>query len=718
MKKKLINLLIVESPTKAKTISHFLEKDYMIESSFGHVRDLPKTRLGVDVEHDFAPTYLVPKKAKEHVLRLLEKAAKADAIYFATDSDREGEAIAWHISQILKTKGEAKRIIFHEITKDAILEALKNPRDINQDLVDAQQTRRILDRLVGYKLSPLLWKKVVRGLSAGRVQSVAVRLTVEREREIRAFKTQEYWTIAGTFGKKEDAAGAIFPAGLIEYQGKKLEKFDIPAKANADEMVVLLNTFDYEVNAVNERETRKKPLPPYRTSTLQQDAHNRLGFSSKQTMVLAQQLYEGVHLGTRGATGLITYMRTDSTTLANKFIVQSKKYLEERFGERYSFAKPRIFKNKTKGAQEAHEAIRPTDIALEPDLIKEHLDPRQHRLYTLIWQRALASLMPEAVMKNTVIDIKGSNGNDNAILRANGTRIVFDGFLKIYPAKVEETELPQLGEKETLRLHSMEGKQHFTEPPPRYNDASLVKELEKLGIGRPSTYAPTLETIVDRGYVERDLEKRFNPTDMGELVNDLLEKHFPNIVDYNFTAQMEKNLDMIAEKKVPWVSVIRDFYDPFAKQLEIKYKEIDKKELVETETDRQCPLCKKRALVIRMGRFGKFIGCPGYPECKYTEPIAKDTGDGSSVTPGETTPPPLCPNCKVALVRKEGRFGQFFGCPNYPACKHTERGGEKLNIPCPECKVGEIVIKRSRKGRIFYGCNRYPECTYATWKKP
>ncbi len=711
-------LLIVESPTKAKTISHFLDSDYAVESSFGHVRDLPKTRLGVDVEHDFSPTYLVPKKAKEHVKRLLEKAEKADAIYYATDSDREGEAIAWHISQLLKTRGSPLRITFHEITKEAILEALQNPRDINLDLVDAQQARRILDRLVGYKLSPLLWKKVVRGLSAGRVQSVAVRLVVEREREIKAFKTQEYWTIAGIFGTTKDTSSDDFSADLIEYQEKKLEKFDIPSKSRAGEISETLKKLDFAVETVSEREVRKKPLPPYRTSTLQQDAHNRLGFSSKQTMVLAQQLYEGVHLGDRGSTGLITYMRTDSTSFANKFIVQSKKYLEDKFGKPYSFEKPRIFKNKTKGAQEAHEAIRPTDITLEPDIMKEHLDPRAHRLYTLIWQRALASLMPDAIMKNTSIDITGSGGDDHATLRANGASLIFDGFLKIYPVKVAEADLPHLAEKQTLFLRDLEEKQHFTEPPPRYNDASLVKELEKRGIGRPSTYAPTLETIVIRRYVERDPEKRFKPTDMGELVNDLLLQHFPNIVDYDFTAQMEKNLDMIAEKKVPWVSVIRDFYDTFSKQLEIKYQEIDKKELTETKTDRLCPLCKKQMLIVRMGRFGQFIGCPGYPECKYTEPIAADANDEEKGDSAKTAPAPLCPDCKIALIRKEGRFGQFFACPNYPSCKHTEKIEQKLNIACPECGVGQIVVKRSRKGRTFYGCNRYPECSYATWKKP
>src|SRR3989338_8963622 len=706
-------LLIVESPTKAKTIAHFLPSGYSVESSFGHVRDLPKTRLGVDVDHDFAPTYLVPKKAKEHVQKLIEKAQKADTIYFATDGDREGEAIAWHISDLLKIKGNEKRIIFHEITKDAILEAIENPREINHDLVDAQQARRILDRIVGYKLSPLLWKKVARGLSAGRVQSVAVRLIVEREREIRAFKQQEYWTITGLFAKINSENATEFPASLIEYQSKKLEKFDISKKKKADEITEELKKLSYKVHDVSEREVRKNPLPPYRTSTLQQDAHNSLGFSSKQTIMLAQQLYEGVHLGNhRGATGLITYMRTDSTTLANKFIVQAKNYLEERFGNSYSFTKPRVFKNKAKGAQEAHEAIRPTDIALEPDAIKEHLDPRQYRLYTLIWQRALGSLMPSAIMKSTAIDIIGNEGS--ALFRATGNRIVFDGFLKIYPAKVEEVELPKVSKQEPINLSNVEPKQHFTEPPPRYNDASLVKELEKRGIGRPSTYAPTIETVVNRRYVERDEEKRFCPTEMGELVNNLLEKHFPNIVDYNFTAEMEENLDAIAEKHVPWTSVVSDFYGPFAKQLKIKYEEIDNKELLETKTDTVCPSCKKHNLIIRMGKFGKFLGCPGFPECAYTEAIA----DTHGAIENNATPAPICPNCKVAMIRKDGRFGQFFGCPNYPDCKHTERIEHKLNMHCPECETGEIVIKRSRKGKTFYGCNKYPECKYASWKKP
>ncbi len=503
---------------------------------------------------------------------------------------------------------------------------------------------------------------------------------------------------------------------LIEYQSKKLEKFDISTKEKADEITEELKKLNYKVRDVSEREVKKNPLPPYRTSTLQQDAHNRLGFSSKQTMLLAQQLYEGVHLGNhRGATGLITYMRTDSTILANKFIVQAKNYLEENFGNSYSFTKPRVFKNKAKGAQEAHEAIRPTDITLEPDAIKEHLDPRQYRLYTLIWQRALGSLMPSAIMKSTTIDIIGNKGS--ALFRATGNRIVFDGFLKIYPAKVEEVELPKISKQEPLNLSNVEPKQHFTEPPPRYNDASLVKELEKGGIGRPSTYAPTIETVVDRQYVERDEEKRFYPTEMGELVNNLLEKHFPNIVDYNFTAEMEENLDAIAWKHVPWASVVSDFYRPFAKQLKIKYEEIDNKELLETKTDTVCPLCKKHNLIIRMGKFGKFLGCPGFPECAYTEAIA-DTHGAHGVIENNSAPVPTCQNCKVAMIRKDGRFGQFFGCPNYPDCKHTERIERKLNMHCPECETGEIVIKRSRKGKTFYGCNKYPECKYASWKKP
>ncbi len=712
-----MNLIIVESPTKAKTISHFLGKDFDIESSFGHLRDLPKSKLGVDIEHNFAPTYEVPKKAAAHVKTLIEKAQKADVIYYATDGDREGEAISWHIDELFNEKKNMPkkrlRIIFHEITKSALMEALEHPSKINNNLVNAQQTRRILDRLVGYKLSPFLWKKVMRGLSAGRVQSVTVRLVVDREREIRAFKKQEYWTIDALFNKKTGEKEP-FSASLHSYNTKKLDKFAISRELEAEDMRKTLEKLHYAVSSIAVKEARKKPFPPFRTATLQQDAHSKFGFSIKQTMMLAQKLYEGVHLGhTKGSTGLITYMRTDSTALANKFIVQAKNYLETTLGAKYSFEKPRIFKNKAKGAQEAHEAIRPTDITHTPEFVKPFLEPREHKLYSIIWQRALASLMGDAIINNTIVEIEGKQGDTTAIFRAVGARVMFDGFLKIYPMKVNENELPKLEANEPLSLEKMSADQHFTEPPPRYNDASLVKELEKRGIGRPSTYAPTLETIITRRYVERDDQKRFFPTEIGELVNDLLEKHFPNIVDYNFTAEMENSLDDIAEKGTSWTQVLENFYTPFAATLKKKSDEVDKKSITQEETTIPCPLCGK-FLVSKIGRFGKFFACSGYPECKHTQPLESDVAENAALMPDA----PECDKCKVKMIIKEGRYGKFFACPNYPSCKNTHKIEQKINMICDECKKGDIVVKKTKKGRIFYGCNRYPDCSYASWKKP
>ena len=648
-------LVIVESPTKAKTISRFLGKNFIIESSYGHIRDLPSSQLGIDVEKDFEPKYIIPRKKSKIVKELKAKAKKSDVIILATDEDREGEAIAWHLAAALGLTNP-KRIVFHEITKAAIETALENPRELDNNLVNAQQARRVLDRLVGYKLSPFLWKKIMRGLSAGRVQSVALRLITERERERQNFKKEEYWTIGGIFETKKNES---FPASLIEYDGKALEKFSIKTESQAKTIARALKKDSWHAEGVEKRRLERSPYAPFTTSTLQQEASRRLRLSAKQTMMFAQQLYEGVDTG-EGPVGLITYMRTDSTNVSKESQYQAKEYLEKNLGKEYSLASPRVFSKKSKGAQEAHEAIRPSDVFKTPESLEKYLDARQLKLYELIWRRFLASQMPNAIFNSTAIDVRGSKG----LFRATGQTMTFDGFLKIWPSKSEETELPHVAEKEALICESIDPEQHFTEPPPRYSEAMLVKTLEKFGIGRPSTYAPTMSTIVERGYVTKDQDRRFVPTEIGFMVNDMLVEHFPEIVNIEFTAHMEEELDFIAEGKMQWIPVIREFYDPFAKHLAEKYEIVEKKNMIE-ETDEICEKCSK-PMIIRHGRFGRFLACSGFPECKNTK----------------TLKPP------------------------------------SLGIKCPECREGDLVERRTRQRRIFYGCSRYPDCKYATWKRP
>jgi len=594
------NLVIVESPTKAKTISKFLGKDFIIESSFGHVRDLPKSKIGVDLE-TFEPQYEIPARSKKRVTELKKLAKDAGIIYFATDEDREGEAISWHLAEVLKTPPEKiKRIVFHEITEEALLHALKNPRDIDIRLVDAQQTRRILDRLVGYKLSPLLWKKVARGLSAGRVQSVAVRLIVEREREIQAFNAQEYWSIEASFKSEKNKESFLAKLALIN--GKTIDKLEIQNQQQADEIIKNLENASYIVSDVERKETKKNPLPPFTTSTLQQEANRRLGFSAKQTMMLAQQLYEGIELGHSGAVGLITYMRTDSINLAEKFLQEAQGYIVNTFGKNYTDG-PRRFKGKSKLAQEAHEAIRPTNANLSPANVKDHLEARQFKLYQLIWQRALASQMTAAVIDSTKIDILAEK--TPYTFRANGSTIRFDGFLKVYPTATKENLLPTLEIKEKVELEKLNPEQHFAQPPARYSEATLVKVMEEYGIGRPSTYAPTISTIQDRGYVEKE-EKRLKPTDIAFLVNDLLVEHFPNVVDYQFTAEMENDLDEIADGSKKWKPVLKDFWVPFDKNLKEKEASLKKSDVLSVHELGIDPKTKK-PIYVRMGRFGPFV---------------------------------------------------------------------------------------------------------------
>lgn len=648
-------LVIVESPTKAKTISKFLGKGYTVLSSFGHVRDLPKSTLGVDTEKDFTPKYVIPTKQRKNVNALKKAAKDADEILFATDEDREGEAISWHLSEILEVPEEkVKRIAFHEITKHAVEEALANPRPINAKLVEAQQARRILDRLVGYELSPFLWHKVRRGLSAGRVQSVAVRLIVERERERDAFESEEYWSIEALLSKDKTE----FESKLHSVGGEKLDKLAIKTESAAEKILGELKGAEYKVAEVKKTEKKRKAPTPFTTSKLQQDANNKLGFSAKKTMMVAQQLYEGLEIGEEGSVGLITYMRTDSLNLSDKFRADAKEYLTKELGSEYH--KANEFKTKSKGAQEAHEAIRPTEAARSPESIKEHLSGDQFKVYELIWRRSLASQMPEAVFDATTVNIEA----DKYLFRATGSVIKFDGFLKVYNEKQKQSLLPDLEKGDLVDLVKIEPKQHFTEPPARYTDASLVKALEEHEIGRPSTYAPTIHTIISRGYVERDDRKHLFPTEVAKTVTDMLLEHFKDIVDLEFTAKMEDNLDAIAVGKVEWVPLLKTFYGPFHENLEIKEKEVEQRKPADIPTDVKCEKCGK-PMVIKEGRFGKFMACTGFPDCKNTLPVENKTG-----------------------------------------------------VKCPQCEPGEIIEKKTRRGKTFYGCNKYPDCDFALWSKP
>ncbi|MBI4094273.1 MAG: type I DNA topoisomerase [Candidatus Liptonbacteria bacterium] len=610
-----MKLVIVESPTKAKTISQFLGTDYRVESSYGHVRDLPKSTLGIDVERDFAPAYIIPRKAQKNVTALKKIASGADRIILAADEDREGEAIAWHLAEVLRTATpnsthrtsnptKVERIVFHEITKRAIEEALTHPREIDMRLVDSQQARRTLDRLVGYKLSPFLWKKVMRGLSAGRVQSVALRLIADREEEIQGFTPEEYWTITARFSR--EGSEAAFDASLTHIGGEPLAKLAIKNEAQARRIAADLLNARYAVGTVEKKEVSKHPLPPFITSTLQQEGARRFGFSSKKTMFLAQNLYEN---------GLITYMRTDSVNLSGEALAEAEEWIKRHLPQEYARAAPQRYQSKSRLAQEAHEAIRPAYVARSPDTLS--LDAGQKKLYDLIWRRFLASQLPPARFNAVHVEVRAENGKRQTgsyVFTANGTTLTFDGFLKIWPAKFEEKELPPLHTNEKLALKEITPEQHFTEPPPRYNEASLIKTLEKHGIGRPSTYAPIISVIQERNYVEKR-QGRFYPTEIGTLVNKILTEHFPEIVDIQFTAKMEEELDQIAEGNMQWETVIREFYEPFVKHLEDKYESVAKHDFGSEETNEKCEKCGK-PMVVKYGRFGKFMACSGFPECK------------------------------------------------------------------------------------------------------
>lgn len=702
-----MNLVIVESPTKAKTISKFLNKDFVIKASIGHVRDLPKSNMGIDIEKDFEPKYEVSKDKTKVVKELKQLSKEADEVYFATDEDREGEAITWHLAYLLGIpNNKIKRICFHEITKDAILNALEKPRKIDQNLVDAQQARRVLDRLVGYELSPFLWKKVYYGLSAGRVQSVAVRLIVERELEREKFNKEEYWTIKGVFENRNQEK---INSELNKISNKKLEKFDIKNDKDANKIKNDLDSLEFKIVNINEKNSKKSVPTPFTTSTLQQEAANKFGYSAKNTMRIAQQLYEGINIGKDGQVGLITYMRTDSVNLSEFFMTQAKEYIVKNYGKEYYNGSFRLFKTKSKMAQEAHEAIRPTFVNNSPELIKQFLEPEQYKIYKLIWDRSVATQMKDAESKTVSYDIEDDKKNYS--FRASGTTIVFDGFIKVYSRAGEDNILPEVEIGELVKLNNVSCDQHFTEPPARYNDAGLIKALEENGVGRPSTYASITSTILERNYVEKDESKRYFPTDTGRLVNKILCDHFPEIVDVHFTAKMEDGFDEIATGDKDWRPFIKNFYTPFKSNLEKKDKELDKKQLTEEPSEEKCEKCGAN-MIIKHGRFGKFYACSNYPECKNTKEIGVDGKQEEEEILEEK-----CELCGANMAVKRGRYGKFIACSNYPECKNIKKQANGTGIKCLKCGEGEMVQKRSRFG-FFYSCSNYPKCNYILSNKP
>jgi DNA topoisomerase-1 len=713
------NLVIVESPAKAKTIEKFLGPDYKVLASFGHVRALPSKQGSVDIAQDFEPKYEVLPESKKHIDAIKRELKDADALLLATDPDREGEAISWHLLAALgldkrKTPLPVRRVVFHEITKDAIVTAVQNPRDISQEMVDAQQARSVLDYLVGFNLSPFLWKKIRYGLSAGRVQSVALRLICEREKEIQAFTEREYWTIAAQLATGK---GQGFTANLVEAAGKKLDKFDIPDQAAADQLVKALTDGAYTVDKITKSERKRTPAPPFTTSTLQQEASRKLGFSAKKTMSTAQKLYEGIDVG-EGTVGLITYMRTDSVVLSNQALQEANEVITALYGKEYALAKPRFFKNKAKNAQEAHEAIRPTYIAKTPAEVKKFLSSDQFKLYDLIWKRTVACQMAEALLDQTSVDIGVGQGNR---FRAAGTVIRFPGFMKLYIEGVDDEKeekeglLPALSEGEQLALQKLLPEQHFTQPPPRYTEASLVKTLEEYGIGRPSTYASIMNTLVERKYARLD-SKRFFPEDVGMVVSDLLVNHFTQYVDYNFTAYLEEELDQVSRGAKQWKPLLSEFWGPFSGLLKQKEGEVSKSDLTTEATDEACPNCGE-PLVVKLGRRGKFIACSGYQAgCTYTRNIEQAAGEAAEPVLSEEK----CDKCGSPMLIKDGRYGKYLACSAYPACKNIQPLVKPVGtgITCPDCKEGELTEKKSRYGKMFYSCNRYPACKFALWDLP
>jgi DNA topoisomerase-1 len=716
------NLVIVESPAKARTLNRYLGRDYQVKASVGHIVDLPKSKLGVDVERDFRPEYQVIHGKGKLITELRQAAKGKENIYLAPDPDREGEAIAWHIARKLDGKrGNIHRVLFNEITKRAVQEALRHPRDLDQNLFEAQQTRRILDRLVGYQISPLLWEKVRRGLSAGRVQSVAVRIVCEREREIQAFKSVEYWSITATL---EGGTPPPFEARLLKIGDQKLdpEKFRLENEAAANDRVAALQEAAWTVTKVEKKERRRFPAPPFITSRLQQEAARKLGYPPTRTMRIAQRLYEGIELGSEGPVGLITYMRTDSTRTAPEALREVRQYIGQRYGKPYLPNDAVMYRSK-KGAQDAHEAIRPTALDRPPESVADFLSKEELALYTLIWNRFVASQMTPAVFDQTSVDITAAD----ALFRATGQVMKFDGFIRVYtegrdeePGEEDddrERTLPPLAEGEALRLLELRPEQHFTQPPPRFSQATLIKELEENGIGRPSTYASIMSTILSKEYVSED-QRRLRPTELGFLVTDLLVQSFPDLLDVEFTAGMENVLDEIEEGRQPWLDAMRRFYASFSRDLERAAAHMPDVKREGQPTDVACPKCGS-PMVVKWGRGGEFLACSAYPGCKSTANFTRDAEGNVQIAKEETTDE-VCDRCGRPMQVRFGRYGKFLGCSGYPECKNVRSTNRPVptGIKCPDCKEGEIMEKRSRRGKTFYSCGRYPHCRFATWDRP
>ena len=691
------SLVIVESPAKAKTVYKYLGPDYLVKASMGHIMDLPKERLGIDIEHDFKPEYKIIPQRKKTVVDLQNSAQKCESVFLAADPDREGEAICWHLSTLLNDFNKnIHRVLFHEITRDAIKRAFQSLGQLDQEKIKAQQARRLLDRLVGYLISPLLWKKIGRGLSAGRVQSIALRFICEREREIKDFVAEEYWTITAELQASNPPP---FKANLAEIEGQKAKIAD---EKTASAIVAELRSLSFILEKVDVQEKKRNPLPPYITSTLQQDAFRLLHFPVKKTMSVAQRLYEGLNIGDQGLVGLITYMRTDSVRVAEEAIFRGRAYIKENYAAEYLPKKPRFYKNKRK-AQDAHEAIRPTTFSLPPETVKPYLKKDEYSLYNLVWNRFIASQMSSALVEETEFEIRASK----YLFKAKGEVIKFDGFLVLYPGlKKEDRILPKAEVGEELKLIDLESKQNFTQPPPRYTEGTLVRELEARGIGRPSTYAPIISTLQDRVYVIKDKGK-FVPTDLGMFVTDFLIKYFPDLMEFKFTARLEEELDRISEGELDWLTHLKSYFL-------LLDKDLDKAENVEgvkgkgIPLEEVCPKCGSN-LVIKEGRYGRFKACSGYPQCDYKESMVK-----KEVKPLEE----ICPRCGSNLVLRQGKYGAFIACSNYPQCKYIKKETEDTGIPCPKKCGGTIIKRKTRRGKVFYGCSKFPKCDFATWDEP
>ncbi len=690
-------LVIVESPAKAKTVYRYLGSDFLVKASMGHIRDLPKSRLGVDIEHDFKPDYEIIPERKRIVAELQKSAKQSEAVLLAADPDREGEAICWHLNAVLGDFNKnIYRVLFHEITKRAIEEAFKNLGELDQNKINAQQARRLLDRLVGYLISPLLWKKIGRGLSAGRVQSITLRMICEREREIKDFIPEEYWSITAQLQASNPPP---FKASLTEIEGKKAK---IKDEKSAAEIVSDLRKLPFVLEGVEVKEKKRNPSPPYITSTLQQDGFRLFRFPVKKTMSVAQRLYEGLEIGPRGSVGLITYMRTDSVRVSNQALFWARKYIGKNYSKDYIPRRPCIYKNKRK-AQDAHEAIRPTTLSLPPDVVKPYIKKEEYSLYRIIWNRFIGSQMSPALVEETEFDIKASKYQ----FKAKGEVIKFDGYLVLYPSlRKEDKILPKAEAGEKLKRLDIESKQNFTQALPRYTEGSLVRELEARGVGRPSTYAPIISTLQDRVYVVKEKGK-FIPTDLGIFVTDFLIKNFPDLMEFKFTARLEEELDRISEGEQDWLDYLRSYYSPLDKDL----KQAEKREGVKGKgipLEDVCPQCGRK-LVIKEGRYGRFKACSGYPECKYKESMVK-----REATPLEET----CPQCGSGLVLRQGKYGTFIACSNYPQCTYTKTEKKDTGITCPRNCGGTLVRRKTRKGKIFFGCSLFPKCDFATWDEP